>query len=112
MASAHTGDLALVERERPFLAADVERDALVDVCRREHVGTGLHLVDGPVQERVVHRRRCVADVGCLEHLVVSVRKMIAVRVEEIRHKRHLMTNLYRVCFVVASMLGAAREWLR
>jgi hypothetical protein len=85
---------------------DVEVVAVVrTVAAHAHVDTGSALA-------VVHPHICVADVGCLEHLVVSVGKMVAVRVEEIRHKRHLVTSLCRVCFVVASMLGAARGWLR
>jgi hypothetical protein len=82
-----------VERERAFLATDVEGDALVEVGRRERVHAAAELRLRHVGERVgqLRVRRAEAVVG--EHLVERRTRRTGVSLEHGRHGADVTQDL-------------------
>ena len=103
-----------IQRERPFLAGEVERDALREIRARERVGAAAqlflrHLARAPDRARDTRRATRRAPPGCsrtTEHLVerrktlgrLPRRKRRAVAVEEITHATTLVRAVLPRCF--------------
>ena len=78
----------------PFLTADVERHALIEVGMRECVRAAAQLLRADVADRVEQRsvRRAGAS-GLVDHLVP--RRAAAVAVEHVAHSRDRMAEVCR-----------------